>query len=335
VSLCFVLVAACGGRDSDDRPAPKADVSAKVGDRERKLDEKERELDRKLRDLSANPPSDAAAGSRDVLPEKGVPLDKHALGPLPRPFGPLAPLRVGQTRDEVLAKIPGAMRDGEIVWIPTGIEDASAEISFDAADRLDTITYHLPLAARQTLVGAWGAPVAQTNTWLERQGRWRVLLGEDATQSKIDLSITPYTPLADILGRGPDGLAEPKPILGATLPQLRERFGSRLVDPVDADTPAELVMPAASDVCSSATELHLETANGKVTRLKLLQCYDEEDVNRRAALAAMEQRWGRAIPTRTADDRLVFAWALPTRKIEAQQTQTADAWIWEVAITPK
>jgi len=327
------LLFACNGRD-EVKPARVADPLDPLTERERKLDQKERELDRKLRDLSANPSSDAmVSGSRDVLPEKGVPLDKHSLGPLPRPFGPLAPLKAGMTRDEVLAKIPGAMRDAALVWIPTGIEDASAEIAFDAADRLDTITYHMPLTARPILVGAWGAPAPQTNTWFERQSRWRVTLGEDATQSRIDLSMTPYTPLADIIGRGPDALAETKPILGTTLVQLRERFGARFVEPAEPDAPAELVMPAATDICNGSTDLLLEHANGRVTKLKLLQCFDEEDVNRRAALAAMEQRWGRAVPTRTADDRLVFAWStVPGRRVEAQVTQNGDTWVWEVTI---
>jgi hypothetical protein len=46
----------------------------------------------------------------------------------------------------------------------------------------------------------------------------------------------------------------------------------------------------------------------------------------------MEQQWGPAAAHRTKDDRLVFAWTLPERRIEAQQVIHGSLWEWEIAI---
>jgi len=321
--LLAIVLLGCGGRSEDARGTPDPDQ------RPRLLDEKELELERNLRELAARPLPSGGSAARD----QGIPLDRSTLGAQPRPFGPLAPVRGGMTRDEVLAALSGAMRDGDRVWMPTGIEDTTAEITFDAAGRLDTITYHLPLSARRALVTAWGTPVPQTNTWLERTLRWRVQLGEDAVRRKIELTFTPFTPFADLLGRGPDALADRTPIIGASLAELHERFAARLVE---SEAGVELLMPGATDVCSTASQLLLELANNRIKRLKLWQCYDEQDVNRRAALAAMEHHWGRGVPTRTTDDRLVYAWSLPNRRIEAEQSEDRNGdWIWSVTISAK
>ena len=320
--LLAILLLGCGGRSEDARGAPDPDQP-------RLLDDQELELERNLRELAARPLPSGGSAARD----RGIPLDRSTLGTQPRPFGPLSPVRGGMTRDEVLGVLSGAMRDGDRVWMPTGIEDTTAEITFDAANRVDTITYHLPLSARRALVTAWGTPVPQTNTWLERTLRWRVRLGEDAVRRKIELTFTPFTPFADLLGRGPDALADQTPIIGASLAELRARFSARLVE---SGAVAELSMPGATDVCSTASQLLLELANHRVKRLKLSQCYDEQDVNRRAALAAMEHHWGRGVPTRTTDDRLVYAWSLPNRRIEAEQGEDrSGVWIWSVTISAK
>ncbi|MBA3393400.1 MAG: hypothetical protein H0T89_12185 [Deltaproteobacteria bacterium] len=74
-----------------------------------------------------------------------------------------------------------------------------------------------------------------------------------------------------------------------------------------------------------------------MTGLELHQCYDGWDVQRRAALAAMEQRWGRATPTRTADDRLVFAWTIGNRRLEAEDIHDGHdgTAAWQVTIKPR
>jgi hypothetical protein len=66
----------------------------------------------------------------------------------------------------------------------------------------------------------------------------------------------------------------------------------------------------------------------------IYQCYDEWEPQRRAALAAMEQAWGRATPTRTAEDRLVFAWSRHGRRIVAEDAPAGHEGgaIWQITI---
>jgi len=298
------------------------------------LDETEQDLQRKLRELTARP---LAGGA---IPP-GIPLDRASLGERPRPFGPLAPLAPGMTRAEVRAAVPSVVADGTMLWVATGIDDTTAELSFDGVGRLAAVVYRLPLSARQTLVLAWGAPVLQTNTWFDRERGWRAKLDEDAVKGKVVVTMSGFTPFAALLGRGPDGLAEAVPLVGAALRELRDRLGARLAGTPAPHGFAELAMPRSTDLCGAPTELGLELDGaGVATRAILLQCYDDADVNRRAALAAMEQQWGPATPRRTKDDRLVFAWTLPARPperpaerlIEAQQVAHDGQWRWEVAI---
>ncbi|MBA3397431.1 MAG: hypothetical protein H0T89_32695 [Deltaproteobacteria bacterium] len=334
--MLLLLLAACDAHPSrldaivvthGPDPTPRPRGARPIGEpRAEKRDERDRDLDRRLREVASRDMPDDDTGSG------GVPL-ASVLGSTPGPFGPLAAIKPGMTRTELLAALPTAQRDGELIWLPTGIDGIAVELSFNRTERLAEIVYHVPLAARPLLVGAWGPPAHETNVWFDPTRGWRARLGEDPVNGKIELAIAAYRPFADVIGRGPDGLADPAPILGAKVADVARRFP--LLDEAGPED-AELLL-SATDVCAEPTRLVARTADGVVTGLELHQCYDGWDVQRRAALAAMEQRWGRATPTRTADDRLVFAWTLGTRRLEAEDTHDAHAGTaaWKVAIKPR
>ena len=329
LAVLVVLGAACRGDDgrgadlaARERAIARKEREAREADR--RLDEREQELDRKLRELTARPLPER--GARE--PDAGPPLDARVLGRVARPFGPLAPLAPAMTRAEVLRAIPSAQRDGALGWVPTGVADVAAELSFDAADRLDTVTFHVPLAARSLFVEAWGAPAAETNTWLDRAGGWRAELGEQPTKGKIVLTLVGFTPFADVLGPGGAG----DRLVGATLAELRARFGARL-GPATRAGLVEVAMPGATDACGAPTELGLEVGgDGRVRRAILLQCFDGAEAQRRAVLAALEARWGPAQVVRTPDDRLVFAWTAPAGRVEAQVIHHGKKPLWEVRL---
>lgn len=234
---------------------------------------------------------------------ESVPL-AQVLGSRPAPFGPLEPARPGMTPEEILKVIPTAQAAGSLLWVPTGVAGVTAEMLFDGEGRLRELRYHIPLAERPTLVRAWGAPTTASNAWLEDKQRWRIELGEDAIKGKIELSMRAYTPFAVLL------------------------------DHVRYLGDAPPAMPTATDLCKKPTHLVPDPAGRGV---RLYQCYDRKEAHRRDALAMMEQRWGAATPTRTADDRPVFAWTLPDALIEAQPTfdPIDDEWAWEIAIRPR
>jgi len=137
---------------SDKRASSHAEELAQ---RERVIDEKERELDKRLGELATRP-LDAGSGSasRAVPAEKGVPLDKRMLGAVPHPFGPLEPLKPEMTRDDIIAAIPGVLRDGDKLTIPSGITGVAIELAFDATNRFATATYTLPAATSRELLAS-------------------------------------------------------------------------------------------------------------------------------------------------------------------------------------
>lgn len=338
VHACWLLVlvaAACRGRDLPEHRGPRtSDASVALDDRERELDEREAALERKLRELTAGPLSDG--GVADPALVRGAPFESVPLGKAVAPFGPLAPLRPTMTREQVIAAIPTATASGTILWVPTQIEGVTAELMFDEAERFERLVYRLPISGRHTLSLAWGPP-NDSNAWFGTTAeRWRGLISDVPKNGKLELTISTFTPFADLIGAGPDGLAETQPLIGADLRELHTRYGGRLLDPELPGDPAELVLSGATDVCSRPTELVLPLdGRNRVKSISVSQCFDELDESRRAVLATLEKRWGRATPTRTSDDNLVFAWTVATRRIEARVTRDhSGAWVWQLRITP-
>jgi hypothetical protein len=329
-----LVAAACRGRDAPERTAPRVDAAVKLDDRERELDEREAALERKLRELTSRPLAD---GSADPALVRGAPFEDVKLGTTVAPFGPLAPLRPAMTRKEVLAAIPTATAAGEILWVPTGIEGVTAELFFDPAERFERLVYRLPISGRHTVSLAWGPP-NDSNTWFGTTAdHWRAMISDVPKNGKLELSISTFTRFSDLIGAGPDGLADRQPLIGAQLAELRTRYGARLLDPELGGDPAELVLSGATDLCGRPTELMLPLdLRGRVKSILVFQCFDDHDDNRRSALAAMEKQWGPGTPMRTEDDVLVFAWTLATRSIEARVTRDHHgAWVWQVKIAPK
>lgn len=263
-------------------------------------------------------PTEPVPGSRDVPSERGVPLDRAALGSLPHPFGALEVVKPGASREDILSALPNARRDGDDhIVVPVGVEDLVAHIDIDFAGHLDVVRIDVPESAQALLAQAWGKPNAN-GSWFDRKKRWRADLDGD------ELMIGPFVPLAEVAGKGPDGLAEKQAILGATPDELTARFGARVrtfdVENDDGEKTGEkrieLLLPA-TEVCKYYTHAEGELAGGRVVKLHVDQCFDDES-QRRAALASLEKAWGRAVPARSAADLPVFTFAgVPGRRIEA------------------
>ncbi|MEJ7602729.1 MAG: hypothetical protein WKG01_32875, partial [Kofleriaceae bacterium] len=321
------------GRDAPARITPTSDARA-VEDRARSLDEREADLERKLRELTARPLGDAGGSDPSLVP--GEQLEPAMIGARAAPFGPVAALRPAMTREQVLAAVPGATPSGPTVWVPTDLEQVTAELFFDASDRFERLLYELPVSARHTLSLVWGPP-SESNTWYGTADRWRATISDTPKNGKFELEIAAYTPFSELIGGGPDGLAEAKPLIGASLGELHDRYGGRLLDPELSGDPAELLVTGATDLCSHPTGLVLPLdARGRIRSIVISQCFDDSEANRRSALAAMEKQWGAATARRTADDLLVFAWSLPGRAIDAHVTRDqTGAGAWQVRISPR
>lgn len=270
-------------------------------------------------------------GSRDVPSEKGVPLDRAVLGALPRPFGALQPIKLTMTRDEILHAIPDAKRDGENIAVPLGVEALTAKILIDTSDHISDIEIAMDPFPSDLFQQAWGA--SEDKKWLDRVGMWRA----DYGGGDFALHIFPYKRLVDVLGTGPDLLAEQTPMIGTSITKLKQKLGGRLDEWTEEDedgnevTRPRLLLPS-TEVCHFDSLYTLVVENDIVTGATLSQCFDT-DADRKLAMAAMEKRWGRATPARTADDRLVFRFSRPGRTVEMTEDPTVDpagAWIVKI-----
>lgn len=303
--------------------AQRADEAAKIA-------EEAVQAAREARDLLARPPPSA----RDVPSERGVPLDQTALGSLPHPFGALEVIEPTSTREDILSALPNARRAGtDRLTVPLGVEDLVGVIEIDYSGHFDVVNIALPSSARELLAKAWGPPTA-SGAWFDHKKRWRADLDRDN-----QLTIGPFKPLADLLGKGPDGLAEAKGILGATHAELTERFGARVREiggrAINGKAPRErrleLLMPA-TEVCRYFTHAEAELAGDRVAKLHLFQCYDDES-SRRAALVAIERRWGKAVPIRTAEDLPAFSFRVPARNVTMALDENSDGdAVWLITI---
>ncbi|MDQ3366894.1 MAG: hypothetical protein M3680_15840, partial [Myxococcota bacterium] len=254
----------------------------------------------------------------------------------PGPFGPLARVTAGMTRARVVAVVPRAQADGPLLWAPTGLPGVDVEMAFGAHDELAEIVYRLPLAARPQLVTAWGAPVHETNLWFDPVRGWRARLDEDAINGKVELVIRPYVQFDKLVSsRGIEigGFA----LLGAPAAKVATHFGPGLIAREEPELLGEVEL-IPTEVCSDPTRLVIGTsAKDVVDRVVLSQCYDDWDVARRAVLATLERTWGRATPTRTADDRLGWAWSSPGHRILAEDTRAGPDGpaVWKITVTAR
>jgi hypothetical protein len=88
----------------------------------------------------------------------------------------------------------------------------------------------------------------------------------------------------------------------------------------------------STEICHFDSLYVLHVDGDTVTGATLSQCYDSDE-DRKKALATMEKKWGRAMPSRGADDRLVFRFARPGRRVEMTEDPTVDpagAWIVKI-----
>lgn len=240
--------------------------------------------------------------------------------------------------------MPAARRDAnDHIVASVGVDDLVALIVIDDDDRLDGVMIELPHddASHVLLAEAWGKPT-DYNAWFNRVQRWRADW-DDAT-----ISIGPFLPLAEVLGAGPEGLTEAKPIIGATVAELQQRFGKRLFEepdpskgmnlpeetlPAPPETTYRLILPA-TEICRFDTTFRVLVRAGRAVSASMTQCYDDEAM-RRAALAAFESKWGRAVPGRTSDDRPVFVFTRGQRRFEmADAPDGQPEGAWRIEITP-
>src|SRR5262249_52027695 len=113
--------------------------------------------------------------------------------------------------------------------------------------KVDQMSVTLPATAKAMIATAWGAgkdakdSIQKPETaWFDPAGGWRAILQPGFDEKEVKLDFHPYMPAAKMLGDGPDTLGfAPQGILGATIADLRTRFGASLVEESQAQAAAE------------------------------------------------------------------------------------------------
>ena len=191
---------------------------------------------------------DKASGGGDDKPSKQ--LDASFFGKRPAPLGMLAKTKWGSSIDAARTAEPALFdtpkagdKPGDHTRLANDPELIGVEysIGFDReSQKLSRMYLELPIEAKAMLATAWGAGkdatdgIGQPHTyWFDPASGWRAWTDKSYDDKRIDLDLSPYLPVAKLLG---DASAQdqvgfaPQGVLGATIDDLRKRFPDVLVE---------------------------------------------------------------------------------------------------------
>ena len=169
-------------------------------------------------------------------------LGADLFGKTVAPPGPLAKVAFGSSLDDAKKAAPEIFaKPAEAYYLidDPAIDGVSYGVGIDKdTKKVDQMKVTVPAAAKAMIATAWGAGKDAKDTlgkpetvWLDPAGGWRAILEPGFDEKRLDLDFHPYLPAAKLLGDGPDTVGfAPQGILGATIADLRTRFGAALVE---------------------------------------------------------------------------------------------------------
>lgn len=195
------------------------------------------------------PPTEAAAANASTAPTpptapatepndaKGPALADLFAGSKPTMPPVYGELRLGMTGAEAKKIVP-TLPEEETIRVPA-YPDTWFNTSFDRdSGKLTRVYFGLPSAtAEQIVTAAWGEPVRASEydkpvlAWFNPEAGLRATLKEGFGED-MDLELTAYVPAAHFVGAdGPGfGFEAPRPLLGATIADLRQAYPGVLVE---------------------------------------------------------------------------------------------------------
>ena len=191
-----------------------------------------------------------ADGSASAAPAKKA-LAADFFGKQVAPPGPLAKIKFGSSIDEAKKAAPDIFaKPAEAYYLVDDpmIDGVSYGVGIEKeTKKVDQMSVTLPAASKALIATAWGAgkdakdSIQKPETvWFDPAGGWRAILTPGFDEKEVKLDFHPYLPAAKLLGDAPDALGfAPQGILGATIADLRTRFGASLVEESQAQAAAE------------------------------------------------------------------------------------------------
>lgn len=278
---------------------------------------------------------------------------KALLGEPGNPSGELARLMPGMTTDAAKAAAPDLMASfepklGSFSTAVVGL-DGVRQIGYFSRDpqRLTRVAIELPPTLQGEVAATWGAgkvatdPVLGPRTmWHDPATGWRAGLKKGFAED-YQLEFTRYLPAAALLGDGPDlAFTAGKPIVGATIADLRARYGAQLIEKdqaqADADRAAlnqmmgKSVDGALGKAAPSAhielpptewgsfwTRVHLIWKGDRVDWFTTSIDYEEHPSAKDDLMALFEKKWGKPKQvSKYGKTQLVFRDAAPRVVVE-------------------
>jgi hypothetical protein len=194
--------------------------------------------------------TDEGSGSASAAPAKKA-LAADFFGKQVAPPGPLAKVKFGSSIDDAKKAAPDIFtKVGEAYYLvdDPAIDGVSYGVGIEKdTKKIDQMNVTLPAAAKAMIATAWGAgkdgkdSIQKPETaWFDPAGGWRAIMQPGFDDKEVKLDFHPYLPAAKMLGDAPDALGfAPQGILGATIADLRTRFGASLVEESQAQAAAE------------------------------------------------------------------------------------------------
>ncbi len=286
------------------------------------------------KDENKPPQSEPAATAPGESAEPVKQTLAEAIGTTTKPglFGPFAKAHFGMTKDEVKAVSPAFEESGD--YLAADDYGISYFASFDGEPKkLSQLRVGVPGADVALLAERWGAPTEITyrrkpaSVWLDPEAKIRALAIPDDTgdAGQKTIVIAPYLPVTEILGEPgePLGIETAQPFLGATADQLKAAYP----DHFDRSLDTLAFMHWPPDDFGDQFQLELRQKEGKVVSLQFWIHHGDNDQVKQAMLAALEAKFGKAKPVKSALglDKLQLAADPPVTVGETQ-----GAWVVEI-----
>jgi hypothetical protein len=201
----------------------------------------------KTTDKAPPTPAEPVAAAKPA-PTAKQPITPELFGKSPAPIGPLAKLTWGMSAEDARKAAPALVpkKDGGYdAWTDPSLDGVRYGVGLDKdTNRVNRMNISLPANAKEVLEKAWGPGKPAKDTigrprtyWFDPANHWRAYL-EPGFGDDVSLELSPYVSAEELLAQSYQTFGAPDGMLEATLPELRTRFGEKLIE-TDAAKAAE------------------------------------------------------------------------------------------------
>ncbi|MGE5184202.1 MAG: hypothetical protein ACM31C_19165 [Acidobacteriota bacterium] len=230
--------------------------------------------------------TESPAKEAPAAPAAKQPLTAALFGKTVAPPGPLAKLQFGMSDKAAQQQLEAANTANTLEGVHWWLGIPRNE------GKLDDVLVEFPTAKRGVVAEAWG-PGKDTDrggkpvtVWFNPDTGVRATLGDDGDHST--LRFEPYTPLAKLLGDGPQIAMLAKPLTKLSLADAAKAY------PDLADKDGHLWLPPTEWEFGGGTPLSPYPIEGPIQSVAFSIPYRKGDASSKAeVMAAIEKKWGK------------------------------------------